>query len=35
VQNLLNKNYWLTTDSYGYLTVAAARTLMLSAQVDF
>jgi len=35
VQNLLNKNYWLTTDSYGYLTVAAARTLLLSAQVDF
>jgi iron complex outermembrane receptor protein len=35
VQNLFNKNYWLTTPGYGYLSAAAARTLMLSAQVDF
>ena len=33
VENLFNRDYWL--DSASYVTVAAGRTLLLSAQVDF
>jgi iron complex outermembrane receptor protein len=33
VENLFNRNYWL--DSATYVTVAAGRTILLSAQVDF
>jgi len=35
IDNLFNKNYWLFTSAYSYLGVAPARTLLLSAQVDF
>lgn len=33
VENLFNKNYWLASGSY--VTVAAPRTVLLSAQIDF
>jgi iron complex outermembrane receptor protein len=33
IENLFNKDYWLVSGSY--MTVAAPRTLLLSAQIDF
>jgi iron complex outermembrane receptor protein len=33
LENLFNKNYWLTTGTY--VTVASPRTLLVSATVDF